>query len=117
MNGDTERMREICLNYCVYYKPGKDENLACLGFLVIEKILEEGMTLDLEKRRDAAGSEAERMLVREMCLRCPFYPEDCDYIIEKGDAAPCGGFVALRGLIQERCITLREVGDAIDRIR
>jgi len=116
MSGNASRMRDICLNYCVYYKPGKDEELACLGFLVIGKMIEEGRVPDLSKHRERAGAEAEKMLAKELCTRCPFSPDDCDYILKEGDAAPCGGFVVLSGLIQERCIAARDVGETIGRI-
>jgi len=116
MSDDERRMRELCLNHCVYYKPGKDEELACLGFLVIKEMIEEGRSLDLAERWQPAGAEVERMLAKELCPRCPFNPDDCDYILKEGDAAPCGGFVALSGLIQARCITVRDAGDVIERI-
>ncbi len=51
-----------------------------------------------------------------MCKRCLFHPQDCDYILKSGDAPPCGGFMALSGLLHEQVITIDEIRDILDRL-
>ncbi len=114
MRKKGELEREVCRNLCVYYKPGKNEDLSCLGYRVVEALVTRRRELVLTQIVGRATAE-ERMIAEVMCKRCPFYPEDCDYVIKEGDASPCGGFLALSGLLLKRMITVDEIGDALDR--
>ena len=38
----------LCRNFCPYYKPSKDEELACLGFTVIERLIGKGWTIPFD---------------------------------------------------------------------
>ncbi len=51
-----------------------------------------------------------------VCLRCPFHPGDCDYILKEGDAPPCGGFLALSALLRTETVTMDEIRDVLDRV-
>ena len=115
MGDKRARGKELCRNFCIYYKPGKYEDLSCLASLVVESLAAKRGDLVLAQGAGRAIA-AEGMLVEMMCKRCPFHPEDCDYIIRKGDAPPCGGLLALSGLLREKVITLDEIRDALDRL-
>lgn len=116
MEDRDARMKKICRNFCVYYKPGKDEELACLGYLVTKALMAKAGGLVLTEVTGEAA-EAEGMLVKTMCLHCPFHAADCDYILKSGDAVPCGGFVALKGLLRDNIIAIAEIAEAIDGLR
>ena len=38
----------LCLKYCAYYKPGKNEELACRGYTVVERFIREGKGIVFE---------------------------------------------------------------------
>ena len=44
----TTIREELCRNFCPYYKPSKDEELACLGFSVIERLIGKGWAISFD---------------------------------------------------------------------
>ena len=118
---------EVCEEFCPYYKPAKDESLACLGYLVIEKLIGKGINISCEKRERPLDSAVSGRLSRDLCVKCPFYDNDCDFAMvyrsnregkpassilpkdgegqlleEKGSTmVPCGGFTLLGYLLGE----------------
>ncbi len=115
MGNKERRRRELCRKFCVYYKAEKYEDLSCLGSRVVEALVAKRGDLVLTEGPGRAA-EQELALAGTMCGRCPFYPDDCDYIIERGDAPPCGGFLALSALMREEIITIDEVRDTLARL-
>jgi len=104
--GDTT----LCRNFCQYYKPGKNEELTCRGFVVAHKILQKGRRLSLERPDtlslpDAGTVEALR---GSLCGACEFRAGDCDFILT-GAATPCGGFILLSHLLGTGELTLAEI--------
>ena len=101
----------LCSTLCPYYKPSKDEELACKGFLVIERLIRKGKKLPFKKSGRQFDSAVEESLVRYLCSVCPFYDRDCDFFSKGEDSQPCGGFIALEYLIKERIVTVDDVKD------
>jgi hypothetical protein len=55
------------------------------------------------------GPPAEEELSGTLCPTCSFYESDCDYILQEGDARPCGGFVFLELLLERGVICIDDV--------
>jgi hypothetical protein len=110
MGKKSELAAILCLNFCAYYKPGKNEALACQGFAVVQRLIEGGRKLSLKKRGSSATKPATAQALREnVCRACSFRASDCDFILTEGKAAPCGGFVLLSLLLAEGEITLEDI--------
>ncbi len=98
----------LCLKYCAYYKPGKNEALACRGYVVVERILHEGKNLVLDDHRRKFEPAAGELIVTTMCTACDFYEHDCDFMQNRA-ARPCGGFVLLEQLLGAGAITIEDI--------
>lgn len=94
-------VNNLCRNFCTYYKPSKDEELACRGFVVVKELMAMGRQVNFDGSDRRPGSSTEEDLRENLCPTCPFYAGDCDFILQEGDAMPCGGFIFL-GLAIER---------------
>ena len=95
----------LCSRYCPYYKPSKKENLACKGFLVVERFLSDGNQIPFLKSDKICTAGAEEILREHLCPSCPFYESDCDFAQYEDGASPCGGFLLLAILIEESVVT------------
>ena len=94
-------VKKLCGNFCSYYKPSKGEELACRGFVVVKKLIETGKKVPFETSNSRPSLQTEEDLIKVLCPACAFYEGDCDFILQEGDAIPCGGFIFL-GLLTER---------------
>ncbi len=106
---------KLCLNFCSYYKSSKDNKLACKGFLVIEKLIEKRKNISFEKSDKRLDAETEEKLIQSLCINCPFYENDCDFV-GRGESRgkvkrppPCGGFILLGHLLEEKIITIDDI--------
>jgi|WetSurMetagenome_2_1015567.scaffolds.fasta_scaffold296975_1 hypothetical protein len=118
---------EICRKFCHYFKPSKEEDLACLGFVVAERLIERGMKYSSGLPVRRPDEKTEEILVRNFCVKCPFYGEDCDYVLDcrrgKSDAAgihsdkedppPCGGFIFLGLLLEGRIVSIDDITNMV----
>jgi hypothetical protein len=97
----------VCLRFCSYYKPGRNEELACRGYLVLERLAVQGIPISRTKGepRDRAGED---ILVRTLCMACPFHEQDCDFM-ENSSLPPCGGFLLLTQLLASKDISIEDV--------
>ena len=97
--------RTLCLKFCSFYKPGKNEELVCGGYAAVERLIlsgKVGTALQQSGRRiDGAKTE---LLVQAMCPSCDFHEQDCDFFRDRY-ASPCGGFVFLAQCIADGLIT------------
>ena len=100
---------KLCLNFCPYYKPGKMNELACMGFLVLERLIKKGKEIAFEKSDKKLYAATERTLIQHMCIRCSFYESDCDFIQKKEKALPCGGFILLGHLLETKIIAIDDI--------
>ena len=101
----------LCMNFCQYYKPGKNEELACQGFVVVHGLIRKGRKLSREKPRRPAVPDARTVegLKGRVCSVCEFREADCDFVLSGGTAPPCGGFALLLHLLGSGDLTLAEI--------
>jgi hypothetical protein len=93
-------VKTLCLPYCHYYKPGRNEELLCRGAVVVQRLVESGRSLTINENPhpgiDCEYGEVVRQLV---CGACEFRERDCDFARDR-TACPCGGFVLLSELLK-----------------
>jgi len=110
--------KRLCLNFCPYYKPSKNKELACKGFSVVEKLLQRGKKITFQKSGKVLAQATANELVKNMCITCSFYEKDCDFIQYRGSYLPCGGFTLLCQLLESGSITLdniiRSINECVD---
>ena len=105
---DPSLVQSLCVRYCAYYKPGKNEELACKGYAVMERLMRSNRRIVFEQYGHSPDSAVMEMLVQKMCMSCDFHEQDCDFIQDR-TALPCGGFVLISRLLGSGVITLEEI--------
>jgi hypothetical protein len=109
MKDNVPLEQTLCLKYCSYYKPGINEELACNGYMVVDRLLREGKRLVLESNGNETTIFPADRIVKILCLACDFHEQDCDFMHSQA-ARPCGGFVFLAKLLGSGVITMEDVG-------
>jgi hypothetical protein len=113
-----ELSRKVCAENCFFYKPGKDERLACKGFAVLEKLLEKEQTVPDCEGNIHLTDETVRILFQTICARCLFFAEDCDFAAAGRDVGPagqgsglnpCGGFLFLGYCLERDFMNIQAV--------
>jgi hypothetical protein len=101
----------LCKNFCQYYKPGRSEELACQGFVVVHRLIGKGKRLSQEKPRRTAVPDAKTVegLKGRVCGVCTFRESDCDFVLSGGTASPCGGYALLLHLLGSGDLTCEEI--------
>jgi len=122
-NMDKEEFQKLlCAQYCSFYKPGKDEELACRGFTLLDALMEQGIKLPAKPDKIVLGANAEDALFTAICRCCPFFGEDCDFAAwkreESREAAresvnPCGGFLCLGHCIVLGTVDIEDINRVI----
>jgi hypothetical protein len=107
---ETNLRKSLCQAFCKYYKPVKREELACMGFLVIEKLMRKGKEIPFDVFKEKMHLSTEEMLTEELCVLCPFYEEDCDFVQHR-ELPPCGGFLLLGHLFDTKVISIDNIRD------
>lgn len=112
MQQKSDSSRDVCRNFCLYYKPGKKEELSCRGLAVVQKILRSGKNISLKKPASMKPIDPliQSLLEEHLCAVCPFYEDGCDFVLTKGKAASCGGFMLLAHLLSCGEIATSEIG-------
>lgn len=105
--------KKLCENLCSYYKPSKDSELACMGFIVTERLIKSGKKIPFDISEQISDIAAGEKLIRNMCASCAFYEAGCDFILKEGKALPCGGFILLERLIAMRIVTIDDIKNII----
>ena len=100
----------LCRQFCPYYKPSKNEELACRGFVEVRSLVEEGRQISFHQRGGVVRPETVRALVQKVCGFCQFHKEDCDFILKDHKAPPCGGFLLLGHLVDDGSISVDDIG-------
>lgn len=102
---------QLCLHFCPYFKPGKNEDLACRGYIVIGAMLDRGLSVPLHRRKEghAPSPETTESLNQALCKDCSFFEQDCDYILTRGNASACGGFRLLSLLVDEGLLRIEDI--------
>ena len=104
----SDLRQTVCLQLCSYYKPGRNEELACQGYLVLERLALQGVPLRCTKVEQPRDRAREEILVRTLCMACPFHEKDCDFM-ENSALPPCGGFLLLAQLLAAKDISIEDV--------
>ncbi|MDA8079175.1 MAG: hypothetical protein M0Z79_09595 [Nitrospiraceae bacterium] len=99
---------QLCGRYCSFYKPSRDEAVACGGYRVIEK-LSATMSLDLVSCAETSSSYTRERISAVLCAACPFYRDDCDFARNVTDAPPCGGLIAIASLVEQDSISIDDL--------
>ncbi|MEW6052420.1 MAG: hypothetical protein AB1552_01340 [Nitrospirota bacterium] len=135
-----EIRKKLCGTFCRYYKSAEKEDLACLGFLVIEKLHGQGLNIPFDKADGVPAAKTQEILFRYLCTSCPFYEDGCDFAdtcrleehgapnpvspplhriaggsksAKKALPLPCGGFIVLVNLLQKRIINIDDIRNII----
>jgi hypothetical protein len=104
----SDLTQSVCLQLCSYYKPGRNEELACGGYAVLERLALQGVPLGRTTMQEPRDRTGEELLVRRLCMACPFHEQDCDFM-ENRALPPCGGFLVLSRLLETKEISIEDV--------
>jgi hypothetical protein len=91
----------ICRPFCMFFREGQKEEMACQGAEIIERLVRLGRlnpaALPREGKDSCSWENRDTALEVNVCKSCPFKREDCDFQSERPppDAAPCGGYILL----------------------
>jgi len=101
----------LCRNFCQYYKPGRNEELECQGFVVVRRLIGKGRHVSQEKPRRTAVPDARTVegLKGRVCAACSFRAADCDFVLSGGTASPCGGYALLFHLLGSGDLKLEDI--------
>ena len=99
----------ICRPYCIFFREGEKEEMACYGAQVVEALVERGMVSPGQIRfeKDPMLWQRHRSLIEpHVCFQCPFRAEDCDFQSDapEDDLEPCGGYIVLTLLVENQLI-------------
>jgi len=108
MKKNAPVVKTLCLKYCSYFKPNKNEKLVCRGYHVVERLMRANRTVTLEKTGDSADPKVMDQLLQTLCGVCLFHEHDCDFFQDLV-SQPCGGFVLLSQLLGSGRITIDEI--------
>jgi hypothetical protein len=103
--------QKLCLKFCSYYKPGKNEELACKGYMVVQRLLREGKSLVFENSGCKSSPDLSNKIVKTLCIACDFHEQDCDFMQDR-TTRPCGGFILLEKLLESGVITFEDIDKA-----
>ena len=91
----------ICRPFCMIFREGQKEEMACQAALAIEALVGKGRLDPLNMPRSgkhaALWQSRDTAIEQSVCSRCPFRAEDCDYHSENPpeNCEPCGGYIVL----------------------
>lgn len=108
MNNAHPLERSLCERYCVYYKPGKNEELACRGYVVVEQLLHRKTIIVPDAGGRSFDLNKAELLMQRLCASCDFRENDCDFTTDRA-ASPCGGFLLLAQLIERGAIAVDNI--------
>ena len=112
----------VCAGYCSFFKPGKDEALACKGFLVLQKLSTAWGEVSECHEKKLMRRETEEYLCTVLCPNCPFSLDGCDFAAwKKGEiphmnregVTPCGGFLYLGSCLDQGAIDIQALNGVI----
>jgi len=106
---DEALVRVLCLPFCSYYKPGRNEELLCRGALVVRRLMQSGRDVTTGETKLINSDEAApELMARVLCGYCDFRECDCDFAQDR-HAWPCGGYILLSRLLGLRMISTEDM--------
>jgi hypothetical protein len=109
MKKNKTLIQTLCLPYCRYYKPGRNEELLCGGAVVLRRLIESGRNLSIEEKpRQDVGREVQELIIRQVCGFCEFREQDCDFSQDR-KARPCGGYELISRLLLAGVIAIEDI--------
>jgi len=105
----------ICRPYCSFFKTGEKEDMACRGAEIVDLLVHKGLINAIELpslKKDSSLWERYRTDFGDrICSPCPFRPADCDFQAADPplDNEPCGGFILLALLYNNRLIRIGDL--------
>jgi hypothetical protein len=108
MGKNQTLVQKLCMPYCVYYKPGRNEELLCRGALVVDRLMLAGRPVAATKPGAQPDSGTIELIVNRLCMACEFHEHDCDFMEDRHSPA-CGGFVLLSRLVISGQIAIDEI--------
>jgi hypothetical protein len=100
----------ICRPYCMFFKEGEKEEMACKGAQIAE-LLFYHKRVNLGKIPNFASDsqiwkKQQAKLEKYVCCKCSFQAEDCDFqsSAPADNMEPCGGFILLACLMESNLI-------------
>jgi hypothetical protein len=114
----TNFQEYVCRPYCVFFKDGIKEELACRGAEVVERLVNAKRLAIREipplEKEPVTWKAAKEELGQPVCGRCSFRAEDCDFqaVHPPDDAEPCGGFILLAHVRQMNLISAADLEDS-----
>lgn len=106
---EEDELRELCRNFCHYYKPEKKKEIKCRGYLVVKQMMDKGRDLSFDRTETILDDDTIGMLSEKLCRSCSFYEHDCDFAAHIKSAPPCGGFIFLATAIINKIIVVEDV--------
>ena len=102
---------ELCARFCPYYKPGRKEDLACKGFLVVQGLIKRGRQIPFSITDKRSDPTIRKILLRDLCAKCLFLQDGCDFVQQRERSSPCGGFILLSYLLGANIMTIDNIRD------
>jgi len=106
----------VCRPYCMFFKEGHKETMACRGAEVVEKLVLLGHItaagLPFFEKDPRSWRNCKTVFGQTICATCPFRAEDCDFMSDApeadldGEIEPCGGFILLALLVENNVIDM-----------
>jgi len=105
-------MDTVCRPYCMFYKQGQKEEMACQGLRVVKALVENRQiseeSLRMGPKDRQLWAKHRKYLTVSVCDHCSFQAEDCDFqspLFSEG-MEPCGGYIVLSLLLENNRVDL-----------
>jgi hypothetical protein len=105
---NEQLIQALCLPYCIYYKPGKNEESVCRGAVVVEQLVSAGKQITVVRPAEQRTTVPDESLVIRLCSACDFREHDCDFMQDRA-TTPCGGFILLEQLLGSGVLSLEDI--------
>jgi hypothetical protein len=105
----------ICKPYCVFFKDGEKEEMACHGAVITECLVKNQKISDQDLNNTPFDKRSKYKedtdLIRLVCAHCPFEADDCDFRSSSRPqgSVPCGGYILLFLLKSENMLTVKDI--------
>ena len=80
---------------------------------MIKQLMKNGSSIPFDNTDEKPGDAIQEELIRVMCIACPFYENDCDFVQKKEDAPSCGGFILLASLLDKHIISIDDIQNIV----